>query len=104
MQRSHFRSAGPSISGAVEAVAGSQLSSTNLVGRVLADSESRQELEELLTSLKDGAKELMQENQHVVEALRDALLERHELVGSEILDVIEDANRTVPVLPAQQRS
>ena len=88
----------------LQAVSGSQLSSTNLVGRVLADKESRQELEDLLSSLKESATDLMRDNQHVVEALRDALLDRHELIGSEILDVIELANRSVAHLPAQQRA
>ena len=34
---------------------------------------------------------MLGENRHVVEALRDALLERHELIGDEILDVIHAA-------------
>lgn len=76
----------------LQAVAGSQFSDTNLVGRVLGDSESRLELEKLLQTLKLSTSELMQENSHIVEALRDALLDRHELIGSEILDVIEQAN------------
>ena len=88
----------------LQAVSGSQFSNTNLVGRVLADKESRQELEELLTSLKESATGLMRENKHVVEALRDALLDRHELIGSEILDVIEVANQSVTHLPAQQQA
>ena len=46
----------------------------------------------------------MRENKHVVEALRDALLDRHELIGSEILDVIEAANQSVAHLPAQQQA
>ena len=34
---------------------------------------------------------MIEEHRHVVEALRDALLERHELVGAEILDVVDAA-------------
>jgi hypothetical protein len=34
---------------------------------------------------------MLDENRHVVEALRDALLERDELVGEEILAVIATA-------------
>ena len=34
---------------------------------------------------------MLTENTHVLEALRDALLERDELVGAEITTVIEDA-------------
>ena len=33
---------------------------------------------------------LLDANRHLVEALRDALLERHELVGREITNVLED--------------
>jgi ATP-dependent Zn protease len=77
----------------LQAVSGSQFSATNLVGRVLADADSRSELEKLLKTLKQSASELMQDNSHIVEALRDALLDRHELIGREILDVIESANR-----------
>jgi len=39
---------------------------------------------------------LLSENRHLVEALRDALLEREELIGREITDVLEAA----AVLPA----
>jgi cell division protease FtsH len=34
-------------------------------------------------------------NRHLVEALRDALLERHELIGDEIIAVIEAASAAV---------
>jgi hypothetical protein len=34
---------------------------------------------------------MLEGNRHVVETLRDALLERDELVGTEILDVIRQA-------------
>jgi len=37
------------------------------------------------------AEALIDANRHLVEALRDALLERHELVGREITDILEAA-------------
>ena len=37
---------------------------------------------------------MLEENRHVVEALRDALLDRHELIGEEILEVIRSAGPT----------
>ena len=37
------------------------------------------------------ASALLTANRHLVEALRDALMERHELVGREITDVLEAA-------------
>jgi ATP-dependent Zn protease len=45
----------------------------------------------LLERQKAKAKELLLANTHLVEALRDALLEREELIGSEITDVLERA-------------
>ena len=36
---------------------------------------------------------LLDANRHLVEALRDALLERHELIGHEITDVLREAER-----------
>jgi ATP-dependent Zn protease len=73
------------------AVHGSSLADPGLVGRVLADTDGRRLVEELLAGQRDAARELLREHRHLVEALRDALLERHELVGSEITDVLEAA-------------
>ena len=47
--------------------------------------------DEVLHRHKARAKELLTENRHLVVALRDALLERHELLGHEITDVLEAA-------------
>jgi cell division protease FtsH len=77
----------------LQAVNGSTLSDTNLVGRVLADSATRAELEHLLAENKQFTHNLLAQNAHLVKALRDALLERHELVGTEILDILESARR-----------
>ena len=41
------------------------------------------------------AKDLLERNRHLVEALRDALLEREELVGHEITDVLQEATTRV---------
>lgn len=75
----------------LQAVAGSSFSDTNLVGRVLADSDARTELDTLLTQQKAHVVDLLTRHRHLVAALRDALLERHELVGDEILAVLERA-------------
>ena len=45
---------------------------------------------------KTKAHALVDANRHLVEALRDALLDRHELVGHEIVDVLEAARRDGP--------
>jgi ATP-dependent Zn protease len=62
-----------------------------LVGRVLGDGAGRAMVEQLLADQKARARELLSTHEHLVEALRDALLERHELIGSEITDVLEAA-------------
>ena len=71
--------------------------STSLTGpsdataKVLASDAGRDEVEQLLSRSKDDARSMLEHNRHVVEALRDALLARDELVGSEITDVIQAA-------------
>src|SRR4051812_31501699 len=73
------------------AIQNSSFSDTNIVGRVLADERGRDAVEALLQEQKAIAKRLLEENRHLVEALRDALVERHELVANEITDVLEQA-------------
>ncbi|MBF5080472.1 AAA family ATPase [Quadrisphaera sp. INWT6] len=63
-----------------------------LVGRVLNDLPARAALEDLLTTQRDAVRYLLGTHQHLVEALRDALLERHELIGHEITDVLAAAS------------
>lgn len=78
------------------AAAGSGLGD-NLVARVLADSEGRRMMEELLTEQRELALMVLSANRDLVAALRDALLERHELIGSEITEVLDAAIRRRPV-------
>jgi ATP-dependent Zn protease len=73
------------------AVQNSAFSDTNIVGRVLADADGRRSVDEVLHKHKQRARELLLEHRHLVEALRDALVERHELLGREITDVLEAA-------------
>ncbi|MCU1603213.1 MAG: ATPase central domain protein [Frankiales bacterium] len=73
------------------AVQNSAFSDTNIVGRVLADTQGRQAVEDVLQKHKQRARDLLLENRHLVEALRDALVERHELLGREITEVLEAA-------------
>jgi len=48
-------------------------------------------VEALLRRHKSTAKGLLEGNRHLAEALRDALLDRDELIGHEITDVLEAA-------------
>ena len=65
----------------------------NLVSRVLGDERSRKSVDTLLDEAKLTVDGLIADRRHLVEALRDALLRRDELVGDEILDVIHAAER-----------
>jgi cell division protease FtsH len=78
------------------AVQGNAFSDTNIVGRVLGDSDGRRRVEELLQEQKVVVKGKIEDNQHLVAALRDALIERDELVGREITDVLEQAATNGP--------
>jgi ATP-dependent Zn protease len=66
----------------------------DLVEAVLADSAARGQVEELLAEARKRVAWLLSRNRNLVEALRDALLERHELVGDEITDVLLAASGT----------
>jgi ATP-dependent Zn protease len=74
------------------AVQGSAFNDTNLVGRVLGDGDGRRRVEDLLQRQKLVAHGLLTNNKHLVEALRDALISRHELVGREITEILESAH------------
>jgi ATP-dependent Zn protease len=63
----------------------------DLVSVVLADERARTALEELLDEQKRAVTALLGANRHIIEALRDALLERQEIVDREIIEVIESA-------------
>jgi ATP-dependent Zn protease len=63
----------------------------NLAATVLADEHGRKAVDGLLASQKQEATTLLAGNRHIIEALRDQLLLRSELVDEEIIDVIEGA-------------
>ena len=79
------------------AVQNSAFTDTNIVGRVLADDRGRDAVEALLHRHKATAKALLERHMHLVEALRDALLECDELVGRQITDVLEAASQLAVV-------
>jgi cell division protease FtsH len=62
-----------------------------LVGRVLGNGEAKRSVDALLKKEKRTVKALLNKNQHLVIALRDALLDRDELIGEQITDVLEHA-------------
>jgi cell division protease FtsH len=74
-----------------EAVLDGAISRTNLVGKVLGDAPSKARVEAIMQGQKERVEAVLAENRDVVMALRDALVERDELVGEEILAVIHEA-------------
>jgi ATP-dependent Zn protease len=74
-----------------EALQNGPLSSSNLVAKVLGDADGKQRVEDILTRQKQVVTALLEENRDVVMALRDALLGEDELLGEDILTVIEKA-------------
>jgi cell division protease FtsH len=75
-----------------------------IVSKVLANDDGRAEVESLLGASKDSVTRMLDEHRNVVEALRDALLEREELIGDDILQVIRESQpsgaRISPDAPA----
>jgi len=61
----------------------------NFVATVLADGKARDAVDSLLTEQKAVVTSLLRDNRHLIEALRDALLERDELAEREILEVLD---------------
>jgi ATP-dependent Zn protease len=63
----------------------------NLVGKVLADSEGRQRVDDILEAQREKVIAVLEANRDVHAALRDALIARDELIRDDILEVIEQA-------------
>ncbi len=75
--------------------AASDVTGANLVTKVLSTEAGREAVESILDAAKGRATRMLEANRHLVEALRGALLERDELVGDEISEVIARAEQTV---------
>ncbi len=78
--------------------------SNGIVARVLADDEARQAVERMLNQAKSEVRSLLDEHRHLVVALRDALMEREELVGDEIVEVLQHAAGKRQAEVAEQQS
>jgi ATP-dependent Zn protease len=64
-----------------------------IVGKVLANEDARAAVERLLEQAKADVQTLLDNNRHLVVALRDELLRREELVGEEIIEVLSEAEQ-----------
>ena len=67
-----------------------------IVSKVLSTDDGRAEVEDLLGAAKASVTRMLDEHRNVVEALRDALLEREELIGDDILEVIRGSQPGPP--------
>ena len=67
-----------------------------IVSKVLSTDDGRAEVEDLLAAAKASVTRMLDEHRNVVEALRDALLERQELIGDDILEVIRGSQPARP--------
>jgi ATP-dependent Zn protease len=63
----------------------------SLVDKVMGDDAARAEADGLLHAAHQAARDIIASERSVVEALRDALVSRSELIGTEIIDVIVSA-------------
>jgi ATP-dependent Zn protease len=74
-----------------EAVQDGPFSRSNLVAKVLANDAARGRVEDILEAQRERARAVLAENADVHRALREALVERDELVRDEILEVVDRA-------------
>ena len=65
--------------------------SPNIVAKVLADETARERVDGILDAAREDVRVILSRYSYLVEALRDALLEREELIGDEITSVLEEA-------------
>ena len=86
------------------AVQNGPMNDSNIVGRVLADHDGRRRVEELLQEQKTLIKGKLEANMHLVRALRDALMDRDELIGKEITNVLNEAEAAPQVIDLRDGS
>lgn len=69
----------------------------NVVQAVLADADRRREVDEILNECRRRVRALLTQKRHVVEGVRDALLEREELIGDEIEALMAELGEREPL-------
>lgn len=82
---------------------GGMFDSGDLISRTLKDGVAREEVERVLALAKLRAAAIVEANRHVLHALRDALLERDELLGPEIEEVARSAGEPVREVTIERR-
>lgn len=76
-------------------------SGRDLVESVLADTRARDEVERVLDEARATVRRLLAANSDLVAALRDALIDRHELIGDEITAVLSTAEAARVASPGE---
>jgi hypothetical protein len=64
---------------------------------ILSDPERKKEVDELLTSCRRQVTQLLETKRHVVQGIRDALLDREELIGDEIEELMAELGEREPL-------
>ncbi|MGH2674228.1 MAG: AAA family ATPase [Actinomycetota bacterium] len=64
---------------------------------VLADGDRKREVDELLASCRRQVRTVLESKRHVVEGIRDALLDREELIGDEIEELMAQLGEGEPM-------
>ncbi|HEX6330114.1 MAG TPA: AAA family ATPase [Actinomycetota bacterium] len=67
------------------------------IAGTLKDQKRRDEIDELLNDCRDRVRNLLLKKRHVVEGIRDALLEREELIGDEIEELMAELGEREPI-------
>lgn len=75
-----------------------------LVGRVLGNADAKRAIDTLLSQQKEEVREMLEANQRLILALRDSLLERDELIGDEIIEILQAAGGPAPTPSARKAS
>ena len=83
---------------------GGAFDARDIVSRTLRDRRGREEVEHVLALAKTRASAIVAANRHVLHALRDALLERDELLGEEIEQVARSAGEPVREVVLDRRA
>jgi cell division protease FtsH len=71
-------------------------SEASAIRKILGTKESRDEVDEILNDARRHVRALLAEKKHVVEGVRDALLEREELIGDEIEALMAELGEREP--------
>ena len=72
-----------------EAVQNGAHSAPNIVAKVLTNDETKREVEDMLFDQRNQVRYQLERNRDLIEALRDSLLDKEELLGDDIRTVLE---------------